>query len=352
MKTTRIACGCIAVLLAGPRAFGGGEHPDAKTRPRAAHQRPEGLRLPSDASVPVPHSNDRPATDPICRPAAARVSEAGPGHRHPCRRAPPRGEYLVVLQAENQYGRAERRLKIVSGDMLALTPPMGWNHWYAHYTHITDPLIRQAAETMAASGMADVGYQYVSIDGCWQNASPNASQNDDPLRVGTPRDAKGDILPNRYFPNMRALTDCIQIGYIGSAQVQGRPKPCPLTPTEQCAFMSLWCLMASPLFFSGDMGKLDEFTINVLSNPEVIEIDQDPLGQCAARVVRLSDDTFLMVKDLEDHSKAVGLCNRGQAPQRIMAKWLGPRRGGEASRSRSLASKGPWRFSAWVFLAR
>ena len=114
--------------------------------------------------------------------------------------------------------------------------------------------------------------------------------------------------------------DYIQIGYIGSARVQGQPKPCPLTPTEQYAFMSLWCLMASPLFYSGDMGKLDEFTINVLCNPEVIEIDQDPLGQCA-RVVTLSADTFLMVKELEDHTKAVGLCNRGQAPQTITAKW-------------------------------
>jgi len=100
----------------------------------------------------------------------------------------------------------------------------------------------------------------------------------------------------------------------------GQPKPCPLTPTEQYAFMSLWCLMASPLFFSGDMGKLDAFTINVLCNPEVIDVDQDPLGQCA-RVVPLSTDTFLMVKDLEDHTKAVGLCNRGQAPRTVMAKW-------------------------------
>ena len=39
------------------------------------------------------------------------------------------------------------------------------------------------------------------------------------------------------------------------------------------------------------------------------------------RVVKLSADTFLMVKDLEDHTKAVGLCNRGQTPQTITAKW-------------------------------
>ena len=65
----------------------------------------------------------------------------------------------------------------------------------------------------------------------------------------------------------------------------------------------------------------------MLCNPEVIEIDQDPLGQCA-RVVNLTADTFLMVKDLEDHTKAVGLCNRGQAPQTVTVRWSDGR-GGE-----------------------
>ena len=84
--------------------------------------------------------------------------------------------------------------------------------------------------------------------------------------------------------------------------------------------MSLWCLMASPLFYSGDMGRLDEFTVNVLCNPEMIEVNQDPLGQCA-RVVRLGDTTFAMVKDLEDGSKAVGLFNSGEFPATVTASW-------------------------------
>ncbi|MBI4623093.1 MAG: hypothetical protein HY736_07735 [Verrucomicrobia bacterium] len=71
---------------------------------------------------------------------------------------------------------------------------------------------------------------------------------------------------------------------------------------------------------SGDMTKLDDFTLNVLCNPEVIAVNQDPLGQCA-RVVTLSDDVFLMVKDLEDGTKAVGLCNRGEAKTRVTARW-------------------------------
>jgi len=114
--------------------------------------------------------------------------------------------------------------------------------------------------------------------------------------------------------------DYLQIGYIGNAHGMGQPQPCPLTPTEQYAFMSLWSLMAAPLFFSGDMERLDEFTINVLCNPEVIEVNQDPLGQCA-QVRHLEEDTFLMVKDLADSSKAVGFGNRGEFPARITARW-------------------------------
>ena len=58
----------------------------------------------------------------------------------------------------------------------------------------------------------------------------------------------------------------------------------------------------------------------MLCNPEVIEVDQDPLGQCA-RVVKLDDDTFLMVKDLDDGTKAVGLCNSGEDKASVTAKW-------------------------------
>ncbi|MCX8107404.1 MAG: NPCBM/NEW2 domain-containing protein, partial [Verrucomicrobiae bacterium] len=101
------------------------------------------------------------------------------------------GTYTVLLRASNQYGSATRRLEIICGDKLALTPPMGWNHWYAHYDRITDKLVREAADAMVKSGMADVGYQYVSIDDCWMN-SPN---HKDPLRVGPLRDANGNILP-------------------------------------------------------------------------------------------------------------------------------------------------------------
>ena len=57
-----------------------------------------------------------------------------------------------------------------------------------------------------------------------------------------------------------------------------------------------------------------------VGNPEVIEINQDPLGD-SARVVPLTAETFLMVKNLEDGSTAVGLCNRGEIAAEVAVKW-------------------------------
>ena len=373
--------------------------------------------------------------------------------------APARGEVVVTLRAANAAGRAERSFKIVSGDKLALTPPMGWNHWYAHYDRITDAMMREAADIMVSSGLADVGYSFVSIDDCWMNAE----RQRDPLRVGPLRDDKGNLLPNKHFPDMKALTDYVhakglkagiytspgprtcagfagawqheaqdaktfadwgfdllkydwcsygevcrdeqepeklikpyrlmgdllakgprdiqlnlcqygmgkvwewgasiggqswrtggdlgfelnrifeiaqrncelrawngpggwndpdyvQIGKIGNAGSMGQLADCPLSYNEQYSFMSLWSLMACPIFYSGDMASLDEFTLGVLGNAEVIDINQDPLGQCAA-YTPLDDGAFLLVKDLADGTKAIGLANRGQFPKTLTAPW-------------------------------
>ena len=55
---------------------------------------------------------------------------------------------------------------------------------------------------MVQSGMADFGYQYVSIDDCWM-MRPGST---DPALAGPARDAKGAILSNKNFPDMKALT--------------------------------------------------------------------------------------------------------------------------------------------------
>ena len=114
--------------------------------------------------------------------------------------------------------------------------------------------------------------------------------------------------------------DYLLLGWVGDAKVQGQGRPTPLTPNEQYTHMSLWCLMAAPLIFSGDMTKLDDFTLGILCNREVIAVNQDPLGQ-QARIVRQTPEELVLAKPLADGSVAVGLFNLDEFPRTLSISW-------------------------------
>jgi alpha-galactosidase len=95
-----------------------------------------------------------------------------------------------------------------------------------------------------------------------------------------------------------------------------------LTPNEQYTHISLWCLLTSPLLIGCDMTRLDNFTLNLLCNDEVLEVDQDPLCRQASRVMQDTDQQVeIWVKPMEDGSKAVGLFNRSGGELQMTAKW-------------------------------
>ncbi len=54
---------------------------------------------------------------------------------------------------------------------VALTPPMGWSSWNLFRNKISEDLIKEIADAMKNSGLAEAGYQYINIDDCWQNSS-------------------------------------------------------------------------------------------------------------------------------------------------------------------------------------
>ncbi len=112
--------------------------------------------------------------------------------------------------------------------------------------------------------------------------------------------------------------DYLLIGYL--SDWKGGTAPTPLTPNEQYTHVSLWALVAAPLIFSGDITRLDEFTLSLLTNDEVIDVDQDPLGRPGRRVSK-AGDVEIWARDLEDGSKAVGLFNRGEGLAAITASW-------------------------------
>ena len=376
---------------------------------------------------------------------------------------PTRGEYGMTFRVSNKRGRATRAFKIVCGDILALTPHMGWNSWYVWETHVSEKIMREAADAMVKTGMMDHGYMYINIDDCWA-VIPGSK---DSILGGEIRDARGRILANKRFPDMKGMTDYIHAkglkagiyispgvttcaGYAGSynheesdvaqfvdwgfdflkydwcsysdvakertvpnlqkpyrliSQVlreqkrdivlnlcqygmgnvwewgkavggnswrtagdlggsfegiaaalfrdgfdvysknrlhlfggpggwndpdylllgylsnwKGTTVPTPLTPNEQYTHVSLWAIVAAPLIFSGDMTRLDDFTLGLLTNDEVIEVDQDPLGKPGHRVTR-DDDLEVWMRELEDGSRAVGLFNRGEFEATVKAKW-------------------------------
>ncbi len=86
--------------------------------------------------------------------------------------------------------------------------------------------------------------------------------------------------------------------------------PSRLTPDEQYTHISLWCLLDAPLLIGCDLSRIDKFTLSLLSNDEVIAVDQDPLGKQASRIY---DENGMQIwaKDMSDGSKAVGLFNTG-----------------------------------------
>lgn len=92
--------------------------------------------------------------------------------------------------------------------------------------------------------------------------------------------------------------------------------PTNLSPNEQYTHISLWALLASPLLIGCDMTQLDDFTLSLLTNSEVLDINQDPLGMQAGRIFK-EEGIEIWAKNLEDGSKAVGLFNRGMRPATV-----------------------------------
>lgn len=374
------------------------------------------------------------------------------------------GEYAVAFRATNARGTATKPFRIVVGDRIALTPPLGWNSWNCWGAAVDQDKVLRAARILVSSGLVNHGWTYVNIDDTWQGGrggphqailgnekfpdmkgmigaihalglkagiystpwvtsyagfcggssddqagawekpeGPKAGKiNEANHRFGkfsferndatqwaewgfdylkydwnpndlahtramaealraTGRDivfslsnsaplehaaefarlancwrTTGDIIDAWQKPTpewwQHSVTeigfnqdawapfggpghwndpDMLVIGWVGWGP---HTHPTKLTPAEQYTHLSLWAMLAAPLLIGCDLEKLDAFTLGLLSNDEVIALNQDALGQPARHVATIGA-FHVYRKNLEDGGIALGFFNLGETPQ-------------------------------------
>jgi len=94
-----------------------------------------------------------------------------------------------------------------------------------------------------------------------------------------------------------------------------------MTTTEDRAHFSMWAVMAAPLLAGNDLATMSAATRAILTNPEVIAVDQDPAGIQGTKVAEPAPGLQIWSKPLHDGSRAVALLNRTSAAASITARW-------------------------------
>ncbi|MBK0383695.1 alpha-galactosidase [Pedobacter sp. SD-b] len=388
-----------------------------------------------------------------------------------------KGNYPMMLTAENDFGKDSRSFDLVVGYKIALTPPTGWNSWGGHMMYVTDSVIRKAADVFVEKGLADVGFQYLSIDDCWMKIKQSGFDAESKRQkeqhegfdydgfIGEVRDSNGYVIPNKNFPDMKSLTNYIHSfglkagiystpgpytcqNFVGSLGYQKqdadqyaawgfdllkydlcsggsllnflkkqdpnypqtdfwRPmatylheqdrdilfnlcqygidnpwkwapslgistwriggdlnhhvdsyfkyalqistklryfskpgqwndpdfmyinklrdfskmanpsKDISLNTNQRYQYVSLWSIICAPFFFSCDINDINEFTLRLLSNSEVMNINQDELGY-VAKVLKNKNDEIVMVKELANGSKVLALFNTNKNEEKVI----------------------------------
>jgi alpha-galactosidase len=165
---------------------------------------------------------------------------------------------------------------------------------------------RDIVYSLCQYGMSDVASWGASVNGnCWRTTFDIIDTWSSMWSIALTQDKSAAHAGPGHWND----PDMLVLGHVG----WGDPHPTRLTPDEQYLHMSLWSLFSAPLLLGCDLEKLDDFTLNLLTNDEVIAINQDALGR-QATCLNAFDNIRVYVKELEDGSRAVGFCNFGRRP--------------------------------------
>jgi alpha-galactosidase len=93
-----------------------------------------------------------------------------------------------------------------------------------------------------------------------------------------------------------------------------------MTTEEYGAHFSMWAMLAAPLMAGNDIRSMTPEIREILTNREVIAVDQDPLGR-QGRKIRDDGDVEVWAKELADGSRAVALLNRDTTAATVTVSW-------------------------------
>jgi alpha-galactosidase len=116
--------------------------------------------------------------------------------------------------------------------------------------------------------------------------------------------------------------DFMYIHRIKDVQKMNEPsKEIPLNTNQRYQYVTLWSIICAPFFFSCDINEMDEFTVRLLANADVVNINQDELVH-VAKVIRNKDDETIMVKEMSDGTKTLAVFNRNANDEKLInIKW-------------------------------
>jgi len=172
---------------------------------------------------------------------------------------------------------------------------------------------RDIVYSLSNTGIYDHAADYARLANVWRTTGDINDSWGSVSRLGFGQDRWAAYTGPGHWSD----PDMLVVGMVGWGP---RLHPTHLTPDEQYAHLSLWCLLSAPLLLGCDLAQLDDFTLGLLTNDEVLALDQDVLGQQATQISN-QDGKVVYAKTLADGSYAIGLFNRGETGTVVSVKW-------------------------------
>ena len=183
---------------------------------------------------------------------------------------------------------------------------------------------RDIVFSLCQYGMGDVWTWGEQVGGnCWRTTGDITDTWDSLSSIGFSQNGH-----ERYAgPGHWNDPDMLVVGKVGWGPAL---HPTKLTPNEQITHISLWCLLSSPLLIGCDMTAMDDFTLALLTNDDVLDVNQDPLGKPAGRIGP-AGKTEVWARPLADGAAAIGLFNKDRSPATVKVRWSDVKRSGPQS---------------------